>query len=234
MKKIITLILSVVLVVALCTPALAAGLTRQISATYGIKLEFNEQSATLTDAAGNTVAPFIYDGTTYVPIRAVANLFDAEIGYDAENYCAYIYDERAEACALVNRMRSVVSDCHDFANYEMFDAISGELPDNTDHFSACDREIKYIITVMNRLAKGNDQVVQASNQLIDKFVDYANVVADINEKYEDLRAHKTSYYANKFADAIDPEFDKYSAICTAIDNYYEQFCWRDLDSVLDE
>jgi len=36
------------------------------------------------DAAGNTVQPFIQDGTTFLPIRAIGEAFGRDIGWDAQ------------------------------------------------------------------------------------------------------------------------------------------------------
>ena len=47
---------------------------RKITATYGgITIYLNGQKQVATDVNGKTVEPLIYQGTTYVPIRASAN-----------------------------------------------------------------------------------------------------------------------------------------------------------------
>lgn len=43
-----------------------------------------------TDVNGNTVEPFIENGTTYVPVRAVASAFDAEITWEQSTLTVYI------------------------------------------------------------------------------------------------------------------------------------------------
>ena len=46
---------------------------RKITATYGgITIYLNGQKQVATDVNGKTVEPLIYQGTTYVPIRAVS------------------------------------------------------------------------------------------------------------------------------------------------------------------
>ena len=37
-----------------------------------------------TDAGGNTVEPFIYNGTTYLPVRAIGNAFDKEVDWEPQ------------------------------------------------------------------------------------------------------------------------------------------------------
>lgn len=232
LKKFTSFVFAFALVVVLCTPGLASGMAKQINVNYGIFLEFNEHKMRLTDSAGNPVEPFVYNGTTYVPIRAVSNLFGADIGYDQQENCAYIYDDQAEANAVVNRMRSVATDCYLFADHELFDVSTTELTDYREHFSACDLEIKYIISITNVLAEDNSAVAEISDQLLQKFTEYANSIADMNEKYEDLRTNQTSYYAKKFSDAFNVVMKQYYALMSDIDNYFEQYCWRDLDNIL--
>lgn len=43
-----------------------------------------------TDADGNRVDPIIVDGTTYLPVRAVANAFGKAVYWDGPNYTVYI------------------------------------------------------------------------------------------------------------------------------------------------
>jgi hypothetical protein len=57
---------------------------RDIS-VHNIKVFLNEQELILTDAAGNTVEAFVYNDTTYVPIRAISENFVNEVIWDEEN-----------------------------------------------------------------------------------------------------------------------------------------------------
>ena len=75
MKKSIR-ILAMILVICLSlgVGALAAdGYTRELIANYvGVKWVVDGVNITPKDANGNVVDPFIVDGTTYLPVRAVA------------------------------------------------------------------------------------------------------------------------------------------------------------------
>lgn len=42
------------------------------------------------DANGNTVEPFIMNGTTYLPVRAVANAFGKDVDWDGETQTVYL------------------------------------------------------------------------------------------------------------------------------------------------
>lgn len=47
-----------------------------------IKILLNGKELTPTDANGNTVEPFTIDGTTYLPVRAVASALGLNVGWD--------------------------------------------------------------------------------------------------------------------------------------------------------
>ena len=87
-----TRILAVTL--ALClglgTAALAAGGTRTIEVLTGMKVLVNGEEFTPTDVNGNAVDVFAYNGTTYVPIRAMSEAFGLEVGYDAAQQAAVV------------------------------------------------------------------------------------------------------------------------------------------------
>lgn len=57
---------------ALVTVAYATNATKTIQAAYmNIKLVIDGVPVTPKDSNGTTVEPFIYNGTTYLPVRAV-------------------------------------------------------------------------------------------------------------------------------------------------------------------
>ena len=84
-KQIATVLICFALAVSFCTGALAAGNMQAISAylNYGIKVLYNGQVQTMQDANGKTIYPISYNGTTYVPIRAVSNMMGIPAEWDA-------------------------------------------------------------------------------------------------------------------------------------------------------
>lgn len=48
------------------------------------------------DANGNDVMVFTYDGTTYVPLRALAEAYGLEVGYDGERHIATVSKQPAQ------------------------------------------------------------------------------------------------------------------------------------------
>ncbi len=87
MKKQAKKIIASVLVGAVltCGVAFAKQITETISVTYdNIKIMIDGKEYQPTDALGNVVEPFIYNGTTYLPVRAIANAFDKEVDWEAQ------------------------------------------------------------------------------------------------------------------------------------------------------
>ena len=74
----------------LTTAFAATAYQKSITVDYNINLEINGETPTLTDVNGKQVRPFTYEGTTYVPIRAVANEMGASVGYDNATQTATI------------------------------------------------------------------------------------------------------------------------------------------------
>lgn len=56
----------------------------------GITIIIDGKKLEPTDANGNPVEPLIYNGTTYVPVRAVAGGFGEPVNWDAENYAVWL------------------------------------------------------------------------------------------------------------------------------------------------
>lgn len=58
-------------------------IVKKVKAAYtGTKVTLDGQTVPLKDADGKTVEPFAVDGTTYLPIRAVANALGLDVGWD--------------------------------------------------------------------------------------------------------------------------------------------------------
>lgn len=64
--------------------AAAAGTLQEIKAylNSGITIKYDGEAQVMTDAQGARVYPITYNGTTYVPIRAVSNMLDVKVDWD--------------------------------------------------------------------------------------------------------------------------------------------------------
>lgn len=66
-----------------------------------LKVRVNGEIAQLMDANGNAVLPITYKGTTYLPVRAVADTLNVAVNYDAAAG-EVILGERLEGTAVKN------------------------------------------------------------------------------------------------------------------------------------
>lgn len=79
------------MIMAISITGFAATTTMNINAVYdNIKIYINEKLIEPKDANGNEVEPFIYNGTTYLPVRAVAEAFDQPVHWDGATKSVYI------------------------------------------------------------------------------------------------------------------------------------------------
>lgn len=70
---------------------LAADLSQKIDVYYrNISLYVNGAQIVPKDAKGNVVEPFIYNGTTYLPVRAVGEALGMDVQWDGKTASAYL------------------------------------------------------------------------------------------------------------------------------------------------
>lgn len=90
MKKILVTAVSVVLLFLLTLQSLAAGGLLKISVDPSIKILVNGKEFQPKDANGKDVMTFVYDDTTYAPLRALAEAYGLEVEYDAAKNMATV------------------------------------------------------------------------------------------------------------------------------------------------
>ena len=85
MKKAIAIPVIIVLVLALAVSASASTGTINKDITYrDIKIMLNGEELVPKDANGDPTEPFIMDGSTYLPVRAIAGTLGLDVGWDGE------------------------------------------------------------------------------------------------------------------------------------------------------
>lgn len=68
--------------------------TKAIEVIYNnIKVYKDNVLCELKDANGTVVEPFIYNGTTYMPVRGTANLAGMDVEWDGNTKSVYLWDE---------------------------------------------------------------------------------------------------------------------------------------------
>ncbi|GKX30596.1 hypothetical protein SH1V18_30760 [Vallitalea longa] len=92
MRKSIKAIVSLVLIFALSTSLSASSLIRDITGkeNKGITVKYNNQVQNLKDGNGNPVYPVIINGSTYLPVRAIADMLGADITWEGNTKTIYI------------------------------------------------------------------------------------------------------------------------------------------------
>ena len=84
-------VLTSFLVSMMVVPGFAAGIRKTITAYVGdIDIYVDNVLKIPTDANGNRVEPMIYDGTTYLPVRAISNMLGEDVTWDGETRSIYI------------------------------------------------------------------------------------------------------------------------------------------------
>ncbi len=93
-SRLLVFVLAAVLFVAAAVPTYAAVLAaKNIDVHTGVRIMVNGRELYPTDVKGNSLETFIYEGTTYVPLRSVSEALGAEVGWDSTDKIVYINTE---------------------------------------------------------------------------------------------------------------------------------------------
>jgi hypothetical protein len=85
------------LVLAMALPAGAALIKRSIEVDSGIHLYVDGKALKPTDAKGNTVEVFASNGTTYLPIRAIAGALRQSVAYSSAGSTVYVGSDTSDS-----------------------------------------------------------------------------------------------------------------------------------------
>ncbi len=110
-------ILSVILVIVISCAVYAQNISKPINATYrNIKLVVDGIEVTPKDVDGNIVEPFIYNGTTYLPVRAVGQAFNKNVEWDGNTSTVYIGEVTKPAKQVYLYSKPYIA-CDDKSNF---------------------------------------------------------------------------------------------------------------------
>jgi len=92
--------LAALMAVCLVTPSLAALAKKTIDVYTGVEVYVNDQKVDPRDANGNPVEVFVYNGTTYLPIRAIGNALGVPVQWDGKSNSAFVGSHSGETPAV--------------------------------------------------------------------------------------------------------------------------------------
>ena len=98
-KKSISLLVVVLLLVGIAGTAYAALNQKTINVSSGVKIYMNGKELIPTDVNGKVVDAFVYEGTTYLPARALSEALGKNVEWDDATGSVYITDPGTEATA---------------------------------------------------------------------------------------------------------------------------------------
>lgn len=87
------------------TPALATLLSQTIEVYTGVDIYIDDIKLYPEDANGNAVEPFVYNGTTYLPVRAISEGLGKPVTWDGATSTVYIgAHDSDEPAVLLNEL----------------------------------------------------------------------------------------------------------------------------------
>ncbi len=105
MKRRRVIALSFVLILALGLSVFATNGSKTAELFYrDIKITLNGKEITPKDANGNTVEPFIIDGTTYLPVRGVAGALGLDVEWDSSTNTVILKEKGYSKDSNYNRL----------------------------------------------------------------------------------------------------------------------------------
>lgn len=101
-KKVSALVIALALVLGLGVGAVAASNNETIQAILSrdITIKYDGEIQKLHDVNGNEVFPIAYNGTTYIPVRAVSGLLDIPVQWDNDNRQVILGEANADKLPL--------------------------------------------------------------------------------------------------------------------------------------
>ncbi|PKM51021.1 MAG: hypothetical protein CVV02_08795 [Firmicutes bacterium HGW-Firmicutes-7] len=93
LEKLVYVILGMVLMVILSStavPVIAAMVEKKITVATGVNMYFDDVKLDAVDANGNQVKAFVYNGTTYLPVRAVAEAIGKPVFWEGATNSVFI------------------------------------------------------------------------------------------------------------------------------------------------
>lgn len=109
-------IITTTLILSMGFPVIAASGFKNLNVAYdNIKVYINEKLTPMKDPNGNVVEPFVYNGTTYVPLRAISEAFGYDVSWDNNTKSIYIADmlnlKKSSSNVVLDSQASIAPSC---------------------------------------------------------------------------------------------------------------------------
>ena len=195
----------------LVIPVYSSYNTRQINVEYGIRIAINGKYSEMKDVNEKTVYPFVYEGTTYVPIRGVSQLLGSTVWYDATNDVAHI--ETPEETS------SNVSPLEHRSIYDFFNMLI-KAERCIDEYDYIDHNINGILYTYYL---DEDAAVDYIDELRDKIKELKN--NELKEIHQWALLNRTDYDYElsleiyKFENNLSDAFDNMDRALSSLDDY---------------
>ena len=217
------------------TTSYAANTYRKtITVTSGVNVEFNNEAIDMTDANGKAVEAFIYNGTTYVPIRAVSNAFGADVGYDRNTQTISVYDDFTEILTAAYKLDRTISVC--MIELEVYRAAMN----NNAFWTAPAEKSKEAQTFIDRdtemlktLSEDNGCYHLLSEQLLPSYNQFIKSYQQAVKSYT-VMYNQRNYSDEKlwtlFSDSETSARENSDTYESDLETFYDSFNWRTFDA----
>lgn len=90
----------------------AEAIRKEIYAVYdNIRIIVRGKEVTPKDGNGNIVEPFVYEGTTYLPVRAISNALGEDVDWDGDTNTVYIGGKVAKEDVPMDTLKPLEGKC---------------------------------------------------------------------------------------------------------------------------
>lgn len=217
------------------TTSYAANTYRKtITVTSGVNVEFNNEAIDMTDANGKAVEAFIYNGTTYVPIRAVSNAFGADIGYDRNTQTISVYDDFTEILIAAYKLDCTISVCmtelevyRAAINNNAFWTAPAEKSKEAQAFIDRDTEM------LKTLSEDNGCYHLLSEQLLPTYNEFIKSYQQAVKSYAVMynqRNYSDEKLLTPFAENETSARENSGMYASDLEIFYDSFNWRTFDA----
>ncbi|MCI7125889.1 MAG: copper amine oxidase N-terminal domain-containing protein [Agathobaculum sp.] len=224
----------VLMLVFFISTAFAASTYKQnIQVEYGINVQLNNRDISMTDVNGKTVQAFVYQGTTYVPIRAVSDAFGADVEYDGATNTACLFGDFPEICAVVYEMNDILQDYYILITSELAYIQNNSSGSLADIKTNLDNRVSNIFDVLEYLIADDSYNIHAAfivDDMLNPFTQVMISMRDAASAYENYINNSSKQNWDAFFSANEIAIDNYYKTEILFDNFFHNYClWRDLD-----